>query len=205
MSQHAQDPGPYALHPQLAADTHPLATLGLCDLRLMDDANYPWLVLVPRVPGARELLDLDAPRRHLLTDEIDLAGRALREVFRPFKLNVAALGNLVPQLHVHLAGGPPRAAFGPVKLNVAARGNLVPQLHVHLVGRFEDDPAWPAPVWGRVAARPYSPDALVGRIRLLDAALRACTRSRPQHRARTPCCFAWIAARTLRGTRASAP
>src|SRR5690606_37134293 len=143
MSPHAQDPGPCALHPQLAADTHPLATLELCDLRLMDDANYPWLVLVPRVPGARELLDLDAPRRHLLTDEIDLAGRALREVFRPFKLNVAALGNLAPQLHVHL------------------------------VARFEDDPAWPAPVWGRVAARPYSPDALVARIRLLDAALRA--------------------------------
>src|SRR5690606_10250140 len=126
-----------------AADTHPLASLELCDLRLMDDANYPWLVLVPRIAGARELLDLDAGQRHRLTDEIDPAGRALIEVFRPFKLNVAALGNLVPQLHVHV------------------------------IARFEDDPAWPAPVWGRVAARPYSPEALVARIRLLDAALRA--------------------------------
>ncbi|MDH5834051.1 HIT family protein [Luteimonas kalidii] len=135
--------GPYALDPQLASDTHPLATLDLCELRLMDDANYPWLVLVPRVAGAREMLDLDATQRHRLTDEIDLAGRALREVFHPFKLNVAALGNLVPQLHVHV------------------------------IARFENDPAWPAPVWGRVAARPYSPDALVGRIRLLEAALRA--------------------------------
>jgi diadenosine tetraphosphate (Ap4A) HIT family hydrolase len=136
-------PAPYALHPQLAADTHPLAALELCELRLMDDANYPWLVLVPRIPEARELLDLDAPQRHRLTDEIDLAARAVRAVFRPFKLNIAALGNLVPQLHVHV------------------------------IARFEDDPAWPAPVWGRVAARPHSPEALVERIRLLQAALEA--------------------------------
>jgi diadenosine tetraphosphate (Ap4A) HIT family hydrolase len=133
----ATPPARYELHPQLAADTHPLATLGLCDLRLMDDANYPWLVLVPRVPAARELIDLDATQRHLLTDEIDLAGRLLRGAFRPHKLNVAALGNLVPQLHVHV------------------------------IAREETDPAWPAPVWGRVAARPYPPEALVERVRLL--------------------------------------
>jgi diadenosine tetraphosphate (Ap4A) HIT family hydrolase len=137
-----QDPaGGYELHPQLAADTHPVATLALCELRLMDDANYPWLVLVPRIGDARELMDLDREQRHLLTDEIDLAARALDDAFRPFKLNVAALGNLVPQLHVHV------------------------------IGRFEDDPAWPAPVWGRVAARPYTPEALVERIRLLQARL----------------------------------
>ena len=143
MARHAHEPVPYALHPQLAADTHPLATFELCDLRLMDDANYPWLVLVPRVAEARELVDLDAGQRHRLTDEIDQASRALRTAVRPFKLNVAALGNLVPQLHVHV------------------------------IARFEDDPAWPAPVWGRVTARPYSPEALVARIRLLDDALRA--------------------------------
>ena len=141
MARHP-DPEHYELHPQLAADTHPLSMLALCELRLLDDANYPWLVLVPRIAGARELIDLDAGQRHLLTDEIDLAARALRTVFQPFKLNVAALGNLVPQLHVHV------------------------------IARFEGDPAWPAPVWGRVAARPYSPEALVERIRLLDAALR---------------------------------
>jgi diadenosine tetraphosphate (Ap4A) HIT family hydrolase len=95
------------------------------------------------VAGARELFDLDAAQRHRLTDEIDLAARALQAVFRPYKLNVAALGNLVPQLHVHV------------------------------IARFEDDPAWPAPVWGRVTARPYSPESLVERIRLLDDALRA--------------------------------
>ena len=142
MARH-HDPAPYELHAQLAADTHPLASLELCDLRLMDDANYPWLVLVPRVAGARELVELDDRQRHRLTDEIDLASRLLRDAFRPFKLNVAALGNLVPQLHVHV------------------------------IARFEDDPAWPAPVWGRVAARPYTPEALVARIRLLEDRLRS--------------------------------
>lgn len=136
MSRHVP-PARYELHPQLAADTHPLGTLGLCELRLMDDANYPWLVLVPRVAEARELVDLDAAQRHQLTDEIDLAARLLRDAFRPHKLNVAALGNMVPQLHVHV------------------------------IAREENDPAWPAPVWGRVAARPYPPEALVERVRLL--------------------------------------
>ena len=129
------------LDPRLADDTHPLASWPLCELRLMDDANYPWLVLVPRVAGAVELLDLDAAQRHALTDEIDAAARALSAVARPHKLNVAALGNLVPQLHVHV------------------------------IARFREDPAWPAPVWGRVAARAYTPEALVERITGLQAAL----------------------------------
>jgi len=140
MKRHAP-PERYELHPHLAAETHPLAALALCDLRLMDDANYPWLVLVPRVPVARELVDLDAAQRHLLTDEIDLAGHLLRDAFRPYKLNVAALGNLVPQLHVHV------------------------------IARYEHDPAWPSPVWGRVAARPYTPELLVERIALLRETL----------------------------------
>ena len=127
----------YELHPQLAADTQPLASLALCDLRLMDDANYPWLVLVPRIAGARELIDLEATQRRTLMDETDVAARLLRDVFRPFKLNVAALGNLVPQLHVHV------------------------------IARFREDPAWPQPVWGRIAARPYSTEALVERVELL--------------------------------------
>jgi len=141
MTRHSPDTG-FVLHPQLATDSHPLQSWPLCEVRLMDDANYPWLVLVPRVPDARELIDLGPEQRRQLTDEIDRAARALHDVFRPFKLNVAALGNLVPQLHVHV------------------------------IARFEDDPAWPAPVWGRASARPYTPDELVERIRQLDAALR---------------------------------
>ena len=131
----------YHLHPQLAADSHPLATLALSELRLIDDANYPWLVLVPRVANAVELIDLDRDQRLRLTDEIDFAARLLRAAVRPDKLNVAALGNMVPQLHVHV------------------------------IARFTTDPAWPAPVWGRLAAKPYAPEALVDRIRSFQAAM----------------------------------
>ena len=144
MSKRKQHPPePYSLHPQLAADSHPLATLALCDLRLMDDRNYPWLVLVPRVAGARELVDLSQAQRALLGEEVARCERLLLAEFQPHKLNVAALGNLVPQLHVHV------------------------------IARFEHDPAWPAPVWGRVAARPYPPEALVERISTLRETLLA--------------------------------
>ena len=129
------------LHPQLADDTHPLAQFPLCELRLMDDANHPWLVLVPRVDDAVELVDLNSAQQAQLLREISTASRLLQEQFRPHKLNVAALGNLVPQLHVHV------------------------------IARFTDDIAWPRPVWGTVAARPYAPEELVRRIRSLQEAL----------------------------------
>ena len=131
------------LHPQLADDTHPIAQWHLSDLRLMDDANHPWLILVPRVDGASELIDLTESQQAELTREIAAASRALKAVFKPHKLNVAALGNVVPQLHVHV------------------------------IARFEHDIAWPRPVWGMASAKPYSPEALVERIERLQAALRA--------------------------------
>jgi diadenosine tetraphosphate (Ap4A) HIT family hydrolase len=143
MSRKSETRDHYELHPQLAADSHPVVAFPLSELRLMDDSNYPWLVLVPRVIDAREMIDLDAAQRRQLTDEIDHASRLLRDAFTPFKLNIAALGNLVPQLHIHV------------------------------IARFEQDPAWPAPVWGRVAARPYTPEALVERINQLNDCLRA--------------------------------
>ena len=129
------------LHPQLADDTHPVAQFKLCELRLMDDANHPWLILVPRVEDAVELIDLDEAQQVELTREVATTSRALQKAFSPHKLNVAALGNLVPQLHVHV------------------------------IARYEHDPAWPSPVWGRVAARPYSPELLVERIALLRESL----------------------------------
>jgi len=138
-------PHAYSLHPQLLDDSHPLFTFALSELRLMDDANYPWLVLIPRVAGAREWTELTPAQRHQLSDEIDLTARALDRVFRPFKLNIAALGNLVPQLHVHV------------------------------IARFEDDPSWPAPVWGRIAARPYPPDTLIERVNALSEVLTELT------------------------------
>ncbi|NUS60026.1 MAG: HIT domain-containing protein [Lysobacter sp.] len=135
MNAQAQQQG-WHLHPQLADDTHPVASWPLCDVRLMDDANHPWLILVPRVAEAVEVTDLDEVQQRSLMQEIDRAGRAL-QVFRPHKLNVAALGNLVPQLHVHV------------------------------IARYQEDIAWPRPVWGMAAAQPYGPEALIERIQLL--------------------------------------
>lgn len=130
----------WQLHPQLAVDTHPVACWSLSELRLMDDAHHPWLMLVPRVVGATELIDLQADAQATLMAEIARASRALRSVFAPDKLNVAALGNMVPQLHVHV------------------------------IARYRTDIAWPRPVWGVANAQPYSPDVLADVVaRLQDA------------------------------------
>jgi diadenosine tetraphosphate (Ap4A) HIT family hydrolase len=128
------------LHPQLADDTHPVATWPLCEVRLMDDANHPWLILVPRIAEATEVTDLAPPQQLVMVQEIDRACRAL-QVFRPHKLNVAALGNLVPQLHIHV------------------------------IARYREDIAWPRPVWGMAAAKPYAPELLIERIQLLRATI----------------------------------
>ena len=131
----------WTVHPQLADDTHPLAHWPLSDLRLMDDANHPWLILVPRAPGAVEWIDLDEHQQAQLTREIAHASRVLQSACKPHKLNVAALGNVVSQLHVHV------------------------------IARYEHDIAWPRPVWGMAGARQYSPEALVQRLAMLQAAL----------------------------------
>lgn len=119
----------------------------LCQVRLQDDARFPWLILIPRRPGLREIEDLTPSERAALMDEVVRAGEAVR-----------ALG---------------RAAGRPVhKLNVAALGNVTAQLHVHVVGRRPDDGLWPDPVWGREGADPYGAAALlaaVSRLRLTPA------------------------------------
>lgn len=127
----------FALDPRLVADTHRVASLQLCDVLLMNDANYPWLVLVPRIAGASELLDLADGDRARLWHEIDLASSTLRELFAPDKLNIAALGNVVNQLHVHV------------------------------VGRSRKDGAWPKPVWGAQPAKPYSATEIAERTEML--------------------------------------
>lgn len=143
MSRHSHnDVHGWHLHPQLADDTHPLAQFALCEVRLMDDANHPWLILVPRVENAVEVIDLDAAQQAQLMQEIDRASRALQAAVKPHKLNVAALGNVVPQLHVHV------------------------------IARFHDDIAWPRPVWGMATAQPYSPELLIARVEVLRAALQ---------------------------------
>lgn len=144
MSRHAHSAPPgWHLHPQLADDTHPLAHWPLCEVRLMDDAHHPWLILVPRVEDAVDITDLDAAQQSALMREIDRAARALQTAVKPHKLNVAALGNVVPQLHVHV------------------------------IARYRDDIAWPRPVWGTATAQPYSPEQLVERVALLGTALSA--------------------------------
>ena len=111
--------GGFVLDAWLAADTHLIGDLPLSQLRLFDDARFPWFVLVPRIAGARELIDLDESDQRTLLAEINRLGRVLEADLRPDKLNVAALGNVVPQLHVHV------------------------------IARFTNDAAWPHPVWGR--------------------------------------------------------
>lgn len=129
----------WQLHPQLEADTHFVTSLGLSELRLMDDAQYPWLILVPRIAGATEIVDLDEAQQAQLMREIAQASHALRSLLDPHKLNVAALGNVVSQLHVHV------------------------------VARFRGDAAWPRPVWGAVPPRAYGRDVREERLRALLA------------------------------------
>ena len=131
-------PSAWSLHAQLARDTVPVGDLVLSRVLAMNDANYPWLVLVPRRAGNVEIIDLDEPERMKLMAEIAQASAALKRL------------------------------TGCDKLNVAAIGNVVPQLHVHVVARRRDDPAWPRPVWGVVPPRPYAAadlQAFVGALR----------------------------------------
>ncbi|MFN4282130.1 MAG: HIT domain-containing protein [Alphaproteobacteria bacterium] len=117
----------FVLHPRLAADTRAIAELPLCRVLLMNDSRFPWLILVPRRAGARELVDLAPEDRRRLAEETDAAARALRDACPTDKLNIAAIGNIVEQLHVHI------------------------------VARRKGDAAWPGVVWGHGAATPYEP------------------------------------------------
>ncbi len=121
---------PFTLHPTLARDTVEVARLPLCHVLLMKDRRFPWLILVPEREAVREIHELAPDDRTQLIEEITLVSRALERLFEPAKLNVGALGNIVPQLHIHV------------------------------VARFETDPAWPGPVWGSGAAVPYAAEEI---------------------------------------------
>lgn len=116
----------FTLHPQLATDTIAIADLKLSRLLLANDSNYPWTILVPRRHDIREAHHLIPEDQQQLLVESNSLCKALETLFNPDKLNVAALGNMVPQLHVH---------------------------HI---ARFTTDIAWPAPVWGAAKAKPYT-------------------------------------------------
>ena len=128
----------WSLHPQLAQDTVPVGDLPLARVLLANDANFPWLILVPRKPGLVELIDLEENEQVQLLGEIDNAARVLKEITTCDKLNIAALGNQVAQLHVHV------------------------------IARRCSDAAWPKPIWGVASPTSYEPGArerLIGAIR----------------------------------------
>lgn len=120
----------FTLHETLAADTVEAACWPLCRVLLMNDSRYPWLILVPARTGLSELHDLAADDQAILMTEIDRASRALVALYKPHKINVGALGNMVPLLHIHV------------------------------IARSRSDDAWPGPVWGAHPPRAYEPTAL---------------------------------------------
>ena len=131
----------FQLDERLAADTIELGDLTLCRVLLMNDANYPWVILVQRREGLREIFELSAAdQQQLLTESSQVASTMAK--------------------HFHAN-----------KLNVAALGNMVPQLHLHHIARSVNDVAWPKPVWGAVASKPYSADELRQRSEALKRAL----------------------------------
>lgn len=115
----------FKLNETLSKDTFELCDLKLCKVLLMNDQNYPWLILVPKIEGLSEFHLVPTELQGDLMDDITVASNILQSVSNPKKLNVAALGNVVSQLHIHI------------------------------VARFEKDATWPGPVWGQVPAKPY--------------------------------------------------
>ncbi|MCZ7682627.1 MAG: HIT family protein [Sandaracinaceae bacterium] len=130
----------FELDPRLAEDGEPIGRLALCLARLHRDARYPWVVLVPARAGVRELHELAEEDRRALVEEVSGVSRAMQQ------------------------------ALGAEKMNVAALGNVVPQLHVHVVARYARDDAWPRPVFGAHPPLPYQEEALAERVALLARA-----------------------------------
>ncbi len=115
----------FELDHRLAADSVEIGALTLCTVRLMNDHRYPWLILIPQARNMSELTDLSDADSLVLMHEMRMVSNAMEKLFRPQKLNIGALGNIVAQLHIHI------------------------------IARHDDDPAWPGPVWGHSRAEPY--------------------------------------------------
>ncbi len=127
------------IHPQLLQDCVVIGRFPLCHLLLMKDANYPWLILVPDRDDISEIFQLSPQDQQQLIRESSQLAEILAAKFQADKINIAALGNMVPQLHIH-----------------------------HVV-RYRDDLAWPAPIWGAVPAKPYAESELSEQIRKVKA------------------------------------
>lgn len=131
----------FVLHERLAADTVPVMDWPLCRILRMNDATYPWLVLVPRRAGLTEMHELDKADREILMEEMTEIARRLQKLTQAPKMNIAALGNVVPQLHVHV------------------------------IARTTSDAAWPRPVFGVVPAQPFDPAELAAELASLKQIL----------------------------------
>ena len=132
----------FILHSKLAADTFEVLSLEVSQLLLMNDARYPWLILVPQVSGMRDLHNLSTKQYQAVTQEIVQVSEVLESLAQAHKMNVGALGNMVPQLHIHI------------------------------IARQTNDAVWPAPVWGVGEAQPYSQDAAKTLIQQIASKLR---------------------------------
>jgi diadenosine tetraphosphate (Ap4A) HIT family hydrolase len=131
----------FNLHPQLERDCITIGRLTLCRLLLMNDKQFPWFILVPEIEGITEIFQLDKQLQGLLIEESSFLAKQLNTLYKADKINIAAIGNLVPQLHVH-----------------------------HVV-RYRSDKAWPAPIWGKFAAIPYSEQELADTVSIMTDAL----------------------------------
>jgi diadenosine tetraphosphate (Ap4A) HIT family hydrolase len=132
---------PFDLDARLARDSDLVTVLGLCQLRILNDSRWPWLMLVPQRPEMSEIFELTPLDQTMLTFETNLVAKALKRV------------------------------TGAKKINVGALGNVVSQLHVHVVARYEGDPNWPGPIWGHGSAVPYDEEQKRAFLAALDKAL----------------------------------
>ncbi len=131
----------FSLHPRLQHDCYAMGRLSLCRLLLMNDANYPWCILVPERADISEVFHLSTEDQIILQQETALLGQSLQRLFQADKINIGAIGNMVPQLHIHV------------------------------IARFKNDPVWPAPVWGKMEAKKYTEIALKNAILSIQNAL----------------------------------
>lgn len=134
----------FQLHQRLQLDSILLGQFDLCQLRLINDSLYRWFILVPQIAGISEIYQLSKPQRDQLAEESNTLAQILAHGFKADKMNIATIGNVVPQLHIH-----------------------------HIV-RYKTDMAWPAPVWGKFAAVPYTETHMLEIIGKVQTWLKSC-------------------------------
>jgi diadenosine tetraphosphate (Ap4A) HIT family hydrolase len=133
----------WQIHPQLLADSVPIIHLPICAIRLLDDQRFPWVLLIPRLTGANQWLDVPSETQHEILDEIQIVSSAINTLFKPQKINLATIGNKVDQLHIHC------------------------------VARHTHDAAWPDVVWGHGTRSPYNTLQRLARANAIAALLKS--------------------------------